>query len=57
MLDYVICFDHDKLALGYIHHVKTVLYIHDLVSGNRLFEVPMPAPGTIQGKIQSALPA
>jgi hypothetical protein len=49
VLDYAICFDHDKLALGYIHHVQTVLYVHALVSGERLLSIPMPAPGTVQG--------
>lgn len=44
-----LCFDHDKLALCYTQHVKAVLYIHDLTSGERLFEIPMPAPGNIQG--------
>jgi prolyl oligopeptidase len=48
VLDYAICFDHDKLALGYIHHVQTVLYVHALVSGERLLSIPMPAPGTVQ---------
>jgi hypothetical protein len=49
VLDYAICFDHDKLALGYIHHVQTVLYVHNLFTGERLLSIPMPAPGTVQG--------
>jgi hypothetical protein len=53
VLDYAICFDHDKLALGYIHHVQTVLYVHALVSGERLLSIPMPAPGTVQGTPRS----
>lgn len=48
VLDFAVCFDQDKLALAYLRHVQSVLTVHRLHDGQRLFELPLPAPGTVQ---------
>jgi len=41
VLEWASCVNQDTLILCYLHDVKNVLYIHDLVSGDRKAELPL----------------
>lgn len=42
--------DHDKLVLQYTRDVKSVLQVHDLATGEFLYEIKIPV-GTVAGTI------